>query len=131
MDFWWLQIAVVAVALAARLLAGGRLFDLAVTTRGIAPALLLGPLVLAGQHAPDAAHPALIAADVLILLAALVFPDFSDTGGYQVPLLMVLRGEPALASGNRAAPAFVAVGAVALTGYLILLAALWIAIALG
>ncbi|MFC3966047.1 hypothetical protein [Nocardia jiangsuensis] len=130
MDFGWLQIAVVAVAVAARLLAGGRLHDVTVTTYGVPLVLLLGPLALAGQHAPVLAHPVLIAADACVLVAALLFPDFGESGRYQIPLLMLLRGEPALASGNRIAPAFLAVGALALTVYLILLAALWIVIAL-
>lgn len=130
MQFGWVEVAVVALVLALRLLAGGVTLRVAVRSLGALPALLFGPLVAAGFLGKAEVHPALVAVDVCLLVWALLFPDFADPDEYQVPLLMLLRGNPALRR-NRFGAALFTVGLVLFAAYLIGLAVVWIMIGVG
>ncbi|MFI9505500.1 hypothetical protein [Nocardia sp. NPDC052566] len=130
MNFGWIEVAVVAMVLALRLLSGGWMLAASVLSFGVLPALTLGPLIGAGFLATGIAHPALLVADAAVLLGALTFPDFGDADEYQVPLLMLVRGDPALSTGSRFGTPLFAIGSVALAGYAISLAVVWIQIGL-
>ncbi|WP_155981337.1 hypothetical protein [Nocardia sp. BMG111209] len=99
----WVQVAVVAVVIVARLRAAGWLLFMGLLfTLGLLPVVLLAPLVADGFLAPPAARPLLVVADLLLLTAALTFPDGGDNG----PLSPILS-ESAAASrlGERLAAA--------------------------
>ncbi|MFG1850063.1 hypothetical protein [Micromonospora carbonacea] len=82
MSMGLIQIAVVGLAVLLRLTAFGwyTIFAAIVSaiSLGIVPAIALGPLIYAGFSAPQSAWPLLIAADVLLLVCALVFEDGGD-----------------------------------------------------
>ncbi|QIS10881.1 MULTISPECIES: hypothetical protein [Nocardia] len=131
MNLGWIEVAVVAIVLALRLLATGWLLKVSVLSFGVVPALVLGPLIGAGFAATHITHPALFLADGFALFGALLFPDFGDPDEYQVPLLMLLRGDPALSAGSRFGTVLFVLGGVGFTGYAIGLAVTWIQIGLG
>lgn len=92
-----IQIAVVGLAVLLRLTAFGWFAIIAAIVSalslGIVPAIVLGPLIYAGFSAPQSAWPLLIAADVLLLVCALVFEDGGDnTSASPLQVLTGSRG---------------------------------------
>ncbi|MFI6820545.1 hypothetical protein ACIBJE_06265 [Micromonospora sp. NPDC050187] len=97
MSMGLVQIAVVGLAVLLRLTAFGWFAIIAAIVSaislGIVPAIVLGPLIYAGFSAPQSAWPLLIAADVLLLVCALIFEDGGDnTSASPLQVLTVSRG---------------------------------------
>lgn len=81
------QLGVVALAVLVRWTSAGWFLLLGVLgTLGLAPLILLGPLIYAGFRAPHAAWPLLVLADVLLLITALTLADGGDNG-MLIPIL--------------------------------------------
>lgn len=124
----WVQWVVVLFAVLLRLVAVGWVFVMfALFTFGVLPVLVFSPLILAGYGASDRGHPALWAADVFLLLAALTFPDSTDVDDeVLVPLLAIVRLDPSLKDENRWTNALFIIGYTAFAGYVLAVILAWV-----
>ncbi|MFE4455829.1 hypothetical protein ACFROC_00595 [Nocardia tengchongensis] len=108
-----------------RLLAPGWLIMLTLWTLGLPAFVVCAPLLFAAALSTADQHSLLKVADILLLIAAFTVPDGGDNSGYRIPLLTLVKGDPAIDEKNLIGRGLVWIGMTSVVGYAIVMLIVW------
>ncbi|MFE3188730.1 hypothetical protein ACFXHA_06945 [Nocardia sp. NPDC059240] len=111
-----------------RVLAPGWYLFLTVLTLGLPLWIACAPLLITASIVTPDQHHYLQLADLCLLIAAFTLPDGGDNAGHHIPVVTLVKFDPELDVESPIAKALITIGLLAVLGYIVSLAAIWISV---